>query len=189
MIHDRQHFSRDTHPSASGVKIIHRSIGGVFQPRDQIMPNITHIHLDEYPYMTTTVTVNRKPIFNNETAANILLEAIWFGKRQNWYHILSFTIMYDHMHLIIVPRDKNISECMKSIKGYSARKINSTIGGRGSIWQRGFYDYILDSEEKILSRISYIEENPVRKGIVENAEDYEYSSARFREEMDIEILS
>jgi putative transposase len=152
------------------------------------MPEITHIHLDEYPYMTTTVTINRKPIFKNENAANILLEAIWFGKRQNWYHLLSFVIMYDHFHLIMVPNRKNISQCMKSLKGYSARRINSALGDRGSIWQSGFYDYILDSEEKISSRILYVEENPVRKGIVENAEDYEYSSARVREEMDIDII-
>ena len=144
--------------------------------------------MDEYPYMTTTATVNRKPIFKNENAANILLEAIWFGKRKDWYHLLSFVIMYDHIHLIIFPNRKNISQCMKSLKGYSARKINSTLGHRGAVWQSGFYDYILDSEEKILTRVLYIEENPVRKGLVESAEDYEYSSARFREEMDIDIL-
>jgi REP element-mobilizing transposase RayT len=59
--------------------------------------------------------------------------------------------MPDHMHLIIIPKDKNISECMKSIKGYSARKVNLTSGNKGSIWQSGFYDYILDSEEKVLT--------------------------------------
>jgi REP element-mobilizing transposase RayT len=152
----------------SGLQFIYKPIGGVFQPRDQIMPKITHIHLDEYPYMTTTVTIKRK--------------------RQNWYRLLSFVIMYDHFHLIIIPNRKNISHCMKSLKGYSARRINGTLENRGSVWQSGFYDYILDSEEKISSRILYVEENPVRKGIVENAEDYEYSSARFREEMDIDIL-
>jgi REP-associated tyrosine transposase len=152
------------------------------------MAKITHIHVDEYPYMTTTATANRKPIFKNEDLANILLDAIWFGKRQNWYHLLSFVIMHDHIHLIIVPNRKNISQCMKSLKGYSARRINIKLGERGSVWQSGFYDYILDSEEKISSRMLYIEENPIRKGLVENAEDYEYSSARYREEMDIDIM-
>ncbi len=152
------------------------------------MPKIAHIHMDAYPYMTTTVTANRKPIFKNEDLANILLDAIWFGKKQIWYHLLSFVIMHDHIHLIIVPNRKNISQCMKSLKGYSARRINIKLGERGSVWQRGFYDYILDSEEKLFSRLLYVEENPVRKGFVENAEDYEYSSARYREEMDIDII-
>ena len=47
----------------------------------------------------------------------------YFGREQQWYYLLSFVIMPDHMHLIIIPRGKNISECMKSIKGFSARKV------------------------------------------------------------------
>jgi REP element-mobilizing transposase RayT len=92
--------------------------------------------------------------------------------------------MPDHLHLIIIPRDKNISECMKSIKGFSARKINLILGRSGSIWQSGFYDYILDSEEKALTRMRYIEETPVRKGLVLHPEDYGYSSIEYRAETD-----
>jgi REP element-mobilizing transposase RayT len=87
------------------------------------MPKSRHIHLKEYPYVTTAVTLNREPIFADSEAANILLEAILFGKSQEWYYLLSFVIMPDHRHLIIIPKDKNISECMKSIKGYSRRKV------------------------------------------------------------------
>lgn len=134
--------------------------------------------------MTTSVTVERKPIFGDSKFADIVLEAILFGKRQHWYYLLSFVIMPDHMHLIIIPEDKAISECMKSIKGFSSRQINEVFGRKGSIWQNGFYDYILDSEEKVLSRIKYVEENPVRKGIVVHSEDYSWSSARYRIETD-----
>jgi putative transposase len=111
--------------------------------------------------MVTTVTLNREPIFKESIAADMVLEAILFGRRRRWYYLLSFVIMPDHMHLIIIPRDKNISECMKSIKGFSARWINSVLDRKGSIWQNGFYGYILDSEEKVLSRMRYIEDNPV----------------------------
>jgi REP-associated tyrosine transposase len=142
------------------------------------MPRLTHIHIQEYPYLTTTVTLKREPIFADFKAADILLEAILFGREQQWYYLLSFVIMPDHMHLIIIPRGKNISECMKSIKGFSARKINSLLRTNGSIWQSGFYDYVLDSEEKVLTRMRYIEDNPLRKGMVNRSEDYEYSSMK-----------
>jgi len=148
------------------------------------MPEIRHIHLKEYPYMTTTITFNRGPIFKDSKAADIALEAILFGKVQEWYYLLSFVIMPDHMHLIIIPRERSISECMKSIKGFSARHINEVYNRKGSIWQRGFYDYILGSEEMVLSRIKYIEENPVRKGMVTYAEDYKYNAIRYRKETD-----
>jgi REP element-mobilizing transposase RayT len=149
------------------------------------MPRIKHISLKEYPYVATSVTINREPIFEETKAADILLEAILFGKRQKWYYLLSFVIMPDHMHIIIVPRDKNISECMKSIKGFSARRINLVLSRTGSVWQNGFYDYVLDSEEKLLTRMRYIEDNPVRKGLVMQSENYEYSSIKYRKETDL----
>ena len=136
------------------------------------MPKLKHIYIKDYPYVVTTVTLNREPIFKESKAGDILLEAILFGRRRQWYYLLSFVIMPDHMHLIIIPRDKNISECLKSIKGFSVRRINSVFDKRGSVWQNGFYDYILDNEEKVLSRMRYIENNPVRKGIVTRPESH-----------------
>ena len=152
------------------------------------MSKIKHIYLNEYPYMITTVTRRRVPLFNDPFAADVVLRSILFGRRQNWYKLLGFVVMPDHLHLIIIPGDKNVSEGMKSLKAFSARKINSLFCGKGSIWQRGFYDYILETEEKVISRIRYIEENPLRKGLVDNLEDYKYSSARFREETDLENI-
>jgi REP element-mobilizing transposase RayT len=152
------------------------------------MPTLKHLHIKAYPYMTTTVTINRAPVFEESEAADVVLEAIFFGKRQQWYYLLSFVIMPDHMHLIIIPRDKDISKCMKSIKGFSARQINEVFSRKGSLWQSGFYDYILDSEDKVLSRIKYIEENPVRKGMVGCPEEYRYSSIIYRAETDFGIF-
>lgn len=148
------------------------------------MPKLRHIHIKEYPYVTTTVTLKREPMFADFRAADILMEAVLFGKKQQWYYLLSFVIMPDHMHLVIIPKDKNISECMKSIKGFSARQINRVLNRKGSIWQVGFYDYVLDSEEKVLTRMKYVEDNPLRKGLVNRSEDYEYSSINHREETD-----
>lgn len=148
------------------------------------MPKLRHIYLKGYPYVVTTVTVNREPILKESKAADIVLETILFGKSQQWYYLLSFVIMPDHVHLVIIPREKNISQCMKSIKGFSARRINALLNRKGSIWQSGFYDYILDSEKKTLTRMRYIEDNPVRKGIVKQAEDYGYSSAKHVNETD-----
>ena len=107
--------------------------------------------------MVTAATADRKQIFRDSKSADIVLDAILFGKEQGWYHLLAFVIMPDHIHLIIVPEGKNISECMKAIKGFSARQINKLRKKSGQIWQSGFYDYILDGEAKVLGRIKYID--------------------------------
>jgi len=152
------------------------------------MPRLRHIHLNEHPYMITTNTMNREPIFTDNKAADIGMDAILFGRKQQWYYLLAFVIMPDHLHLVIIPKDKNISECMKSIKGFTAKKINEVLGREGAIWQSGFYDYILNSEDMILTRIRYIEENPVRKGLVINPEEYKYSSSGYRGKTDFGIF-
>ena len=152
------------------------------------MPRLRHIHLNEHPYMITTNTMNREPIFADNKAADIAMDAILFGRKQQWYYLLAFVIMPDHLHLVIIPKDKNISECMKSIKGFTAKKINEVLGREGAIWQSGFYDYILNSEDMILTRIRYIEENPVRKGLVINPEEYKYSSSGYRGKTDFGIF-
>jgi REP element-mobilizing transposase RayT len=66
------------------------------------MPKLRHIDLREFPYAVTTVTASREPLFEESKAADIILEAILFGKRERWYYFLSFVIMPDHVHLIIL---------------------------------------------------------------------------------------
>ena len=66
---------------------------------------------------------------------------------------------------------------MKSIKGYSARLINLNIRNHGPVWQEGFYDYILDTQDKLLTKLEYIQNNPVKEGLAKAPELYFYSSA------------
>jgi len=145
------------------------------------MPKVKHIHLDDFPYVATTVSQNRERFFSDPLAASILIKCLFFGKTEGWYYLLSFVVMPDHLHIIVVPRKKNISGIMKVIKGFSAKKINELYDRSGSVWQEGFFDYVLDNEEKVLSRIKYIEENPVRKGLVGQPDDYPFGSAKCRD--------
>ncbi len=88
--------------------------------------------------------------------------------------------MPEHIHMIIQQLSKQygISTIMKEIKGTFAREYNILIRKRGDIWQRKFYDSVIQNERDIITKINYIFENPVRKNIVEDATEYEFSSAR-----------
>ncbi|MGI9172622.1 MAG: transposase [Chthoniobacterales bacterium] len=43
------------------------------------------------------------------------------------------------------------------------------------IWQRGFFDHLLRNSESYSQKWNYVEQNPVRAGLVENAEDWPYA--------------
>jgi hypothetical protein len=43
------------------------------------------------------------------------------------------------------------------------------------VWQRGFFDHILRSEESYRQKWNYVRDNPVRAGLVANANDWPYA--------------
>ena len=58
---------------------------------------------------------------------------------------------------------------------------SETIDLAEPIWQAGYYDFNLYSEQKILEKLQYMHQNPVTRGRVERDIDWRSSSARFYE--------
>lgn len=47
--------------------------------------------------------------------------------------------------------------------------------GCNPVWQRGFFDHVLRSDESYAQKWDYVRENPVRAGLVKRAEDWPYA--------------
>ena len=76
---------------------------------------------------------------------------------------------------------------MKSLKGFTARQANRLLGRTGEpFWQQESYDHWVRSEIEWNRIAGYIEDNPVKAGLVARAEDYPWSSAhkQWREGVD-----
>ncbi len=141
--------------------------------------------MEGYAYFVTTNVYQRQKIFSNSKIADIVLSAIFFLKEKGYYRLYSLVIMPEHLHLIILPQNKKtVSQIMHSLKSYSAKKINNILGRSGKIWQDGFYERIIRNENDLREKAGYVENNPVRKKLVEEPEKYFYSSAHNREKMD-----
>jgi putative transposase len=48
-----------------------------------------------------------------------------------------------------------------------------------SFWQTRFYDFNVRTEKKRLEKLRYMHHNPVKRGMVSQAEDWRWSSYRF----------
>lgn len=46
------------------------------------------------------------------------------------------------------------------------------------LWQPGFYDFNVHNEEKILEKLNYMHNNPVKAGLVSSPQDYRWSSCK-----------
>lgn len=153
------------------------------------MGKIWHLNIEGYPVFATAVTKEARKLFAMERNALALIETINFCRDKGWIYLISFVIMPDHLHLLIVPRGReNISQIMQSIKGYSAFLINRLNGSRGSIWQRGFRDFTIPSIKALEDKIRYIHNNPVVRGFVDYPEEYRYSSANEANVTDLDVV-
>ena len=66
----------------------------------------------------------------------------------------------------------------KSLKGITAKRANTMLALTGrSCWQYESYDHLVRHEREFEKIRNYIEENPVRAGLVRQADEYRWSSA------------
>ena len=94
------------------------------------------------------------------------------------YYVHTAIVMPDHVHIIISPlRDASgmgygFAEIMSGIKGASAHTVNKLLKRKGHVWQDESFDHILRSDEEVSKKCKYVAENPIRKNIVANPDDY-----------------
>ena len=124
-------------------------------------------------------TTRAGPMFlKNESVAGLVVEAIHRGARElAHYELDAYVVMSNHVHLLVTPRT-DPSRFLKSLKGFAARQANRVLGRTGEpFWQAESYDHWVRNAEEHARIQRYIEQNPVKAGFVQRAEDYRWSSA------------
>ena len=106
--------------------------------------------------------------------------------------------MPSHHHWLFYPKHDWVEQTRKSaeprtpreiishsIQSYTATMCNRHRNVKGSYWQSETYDHWSRDEEETFRIIEYIEQNPVKAGLVQQPEDWQFSSARLRKELNI----
>ena len=86
-----------------------------------------------------------------------------FLKKQDglWYELIAFSIMPNHVHLLIRPLE-SLASLMQNIKGSSSRMINGIMGKSGRFWARDYYDKAIRDEKHFSVVYTYIKNNPLK---------------------------
>jgi REP element-mobilizing transposase RayT len=109
--------------------------------------------------------------------AQMVVDAIRRGVTLGHYRLDAYVVMANHVHLLIVPGIP-VSRLLKSLKGYTAREANRCLGRTGeAFWQAESYDHWARDEREWARIKAYIEDNPVKAGLVKSAAGYQWSSA------------
>ena len=91
--------------------------------------------------------------------------------------ILGWSLMSNHVHLVVLPeREDSLAVLLRRVHGRYAQYFNAHTGRTGHLWQSRFFACIL-GENHLWTALAYVDRNPVRAGMVNNAGDYHWSSA------------
>lgn len=132
--------------------------------------------------------------------ANLVKESL-FEKDEEWYELLAFCIMPNHVHILLDTSRQlcnedgevrteieleekyvQLDKIMKQIKGSSARYINMALNRNGTLWQKDSYDHYVRNEKEWKNILNYILENPVKAGLVNSWEDWPFSYYKYQEQ-------
>ncbi len=92
--------------------------------------------------------------------------------------IARWVIMPNHLHLLIaVHHGTALSSVIRSFKGFTAKTANEILGRSGTFWFPEFFDRYLRDAEHYSTVVRYIDQNPVRAGLVKDQADWRFSSA------------
>ncbi len=151
------------------------------------MANYKRIFLDGYSYYITIVTHQRNPILIQNI--ELLRKSFQASKATYSYKIEAITILPDHIHMIITPNSaKEYPHIVRTIKQYFSKHCKQDFyehlyqsnsrhkEGYKPIWQKKYYEHTIRNERDFREKLEYLYLNPVKHALVENPEDWEYSS-------------
>lgn len=151
--------------------------------------NYRRIYADGHSYFLTMVTHGREPLLVDNI--DLLRYTFALSKKKYVYRIDAIVILPDHLHMIITPKNATeYSDIISSIKRSfvygldeqtkqeaKAEISNSKYRRRhAGIWQERFYEHTIRDDKDWLEKMEYIQYNPVKHGLVEDVNAWEYTS-------------
>ena len=116
----------------------------------------------------------KRPLFNQAGAAKIVLESLHWLEDQGKFIIDAAVVMPDHLHFVAGLKNGSLAELMRSLKSYTAKKVNVLLEREGPFWQPQYHDHVIRKDEDLNEVILYALHNPVRANLVEDFHDYPY---------------
>jgi len=125
------------------------------------------------------------PMYLRQPAiAQLVVDSIRRGEQLDHYELYAFVVMANHVHVLIHPH-VDPSRLLKSLKGATAREANKLLGRtREPFWQKESYDHWVRDHAEFERIKVYIENNPVKAGLVKAPEQYLWSSASVEKSLD-----
>lgn len=130
------------------------------------------------PHFITQRGHARQAVFLTNALRRAYLALLSEHAARNGLRLLAYCVMTNHVHLVAVPATVfSMANAFRNIHGRFSQVRNVLEHRTGQVWQNRFYSCPV-KEDAIEELMAYVENGPVRAGLVACAEDFEWSSAR-----------
>lgn len=134
--------------------------------------------LENTPHHIVQRGQNGEAIFTEEGDYNYYLENLKECKEELSVKVYGYCLMLNHVHLILDPCEDvaSFGKLIKRLASRQTRFVNHKEKRTGSLWDGRYRSSPIEAETYLLACNRYVELNPVKAGIVEQAKDYHWSS-------------
>ncbi len=119
---------------------------------------------------------NKEDIFNEDNDRIRYLQLIERYKNRHMFKLLAYCLMDNHVHLLIKQSEVDLSKTMQGIQQSYTQYFNKKYNSIGHVFHQRFKSKPVADDAYLLSLIAYINNNPKKAGIVDDLNDYRWSS-------------
>ena len=141
------------------------------------MPRIARKFISGQYFHIMSQGINREYILQYDKEKEKYLELMNQYSIKFEINLIAYCIMSNHIHILIKAKNvNNISDFMRLVNGSYATYYNKKYDRVGFVFRSRFRSKVIMSEKSLFRCIKYIHMNPVSANIVQNEEEYKYSS-------------
>jgi len=148
------------------------------------------------PHFVTLTVLHWIPVFTRPATVDIILDSLRFLMTEG-LQIHAYVILENHLHLVV--QSEQLDNDLARLKSYTARQLITYLNQHHvniileqlafykkghkddrayQFWQEGVHPEMIQGEAMMQQKIDYIHQNPVKRGYVDHAMHWRYSSAR-----------
>jgi len=141
------------------------------------MPRKARKNIDGRYFHIMVQGIDKEFIFSDDDSKGYYLTSLQRAQEKVDVKIIAFCIMGTHAHILVVVNDaEELARYFKRVNSDYAMYYNRIRKRIGYVFRDRYRSELITTKEYMAYCLAYIQNNPVKAGIVERAEDYPYSS-------------
>ena len=142
------------------------------------MPRVNRVIAPGFAHHITQRGNHREKVFYRAEDRRLYLALVAEFLPHYGVALEAYCLMSNHVHLIATPHDsRGLALALQRVHSDYSRALHLRLRQTGHLWQARFHSTVLD-EEHFWAAMVYVEQNPVRAGLVARAAEWRWSSAR-----------